>query len=102
LPEYYTYQSPFDFLFSLINIHLLAALIAATIIAIYLLILHMRWHSIPEPPKKPPPPRIRVVDIEKTATPDLRETRPKEKLCSHCRQRLRINSNYCDKCGAKQ
>jgi hypothetical protein len=84
----------------------LSIFIAAAIIAIYLLFLRMRWQNIqgPELERSQPKISVRVVDTSKPET--ARHSKPsveaKNRYCSFCGEKIRIDSKYCDKCGAEQ
>jgi len=89
-----------------LNARLLSILIAAAIIVVYLLLLRMRWQSIQKPEIKQSQPKIsvRVVDTSRpdTAKHSTPLVEAKNRFCSFCGEKIRVDSEYCDRCGAEQ
>ena len=87
-----------------LNFQILALFIAVIILVFYLMILLVRVRNIQQPEEEFPQPTIREIDIEKQNKSGFKidSFDAKEKLCSSCRNRISLNSIYCDNCGSKQ
>ncbi len=87
-----------------LDFQILVLIITLIILVFYLMILLVRLKKIQQPREEYRPPAIREIDIKRQnkSGSKIDVSNAKEKSCSSCRNRISLNSIYCDSCGSKQ
>jgi hypothetical protein len=87
-----------------LDFQILGLISTLIILVFYLMIPLIRLKKIQQPREKYRPPGIREIDVERQnkSRSKMDVSDATEKLCSSCRNRISLNSIYCDSCGSKQ
>ncbi|MBS7622477.1 zinc ribbon domain-containing protein [Candidatus Bathyarchaeota archaeon] len=84
----------------------MSILVAAVAIAVYLLLLRMRWENVKKTKigRAEQEIRVRLIDTSRPESAGHRErpTEAQDRYCSFCGEKIEVESKYCDRCGVEQ